>query len=81
MDLISGGLPFVEIKDAATDRVLAYSPVISPSEGKWKTYAVNLRTPSDTVAIFIVVRRSDCEAPTCPAFGRLALDNFVMKVR
>jgi tetratricopeptide (TPR) repeat protein len=80
-EFVSGGLPVIEAKDVDEGRSLALFQDLTRSDGKWKTYSATFRTSPNTSALRISLRRAGCEATQCPAFGKLALDNFVLQVR
>lgn len=80
--LITGGLPFVEVRQATgnvtqsvqTGASLARSQTIAGSGG-WQEYSVDFKT-GNARAIYIVIRRESCTEQLCPIFGSAWFDDF-----
>jgi len=79
--LLSGGLPVVVLTDAGSDEGSAPGALAALPQGTnpWQDYAVEFRTNERTRAVRVVLRRQNCGAALCPAFGRLWLDDFSVR--
>lgn len=79
-DLVTGGLPFIELVSAGKGAVaLASSPSLSSEASKWRDYAVEFIAPAGTRAVKVSLRRQSCSGSPCPAFGSIWLDAFELK--
>jgi Tfp pilus assembly protein PilF len=79
LKLVSGGLPLVEVIDAADGQTLGRSQVIPENQTKWDHYTVPFTTQVNTRAVIIVIKRANCSSSPCPAFGHAWFDNFTLK--
>lgn len=79
LKLISGGLPFIQITDADSGRLLGQSISINSEGHEWQKYKIDFMTGGQTEAVIITVRRQNCFANPCPAFGDLWIDDFELK--
>ena len=79
-DLVTGGLPFVEVTSAAKGAGgLASSPPFTPKGGDWQDYAVEFAAPAGSEAVRLSLKRQPCPGSPCPAFGSVWLDSFELK--
>jgi hypothetical protein len=79
-ELVSGGLPLVEVADArskTTGAIAASTPF--PTGGDWKDYNLEFTAPAEVNAVRISLRRAACSTSPCPAFGAAWLDRFELK--
>jgi Tfp pilus assembly protein PilF len=78
--VVMGGLPELVVSDAGkSGRVLARGPSLPAGTNGWNDYAVEFTTGGETPAVLVSVRRSNCKAGPCPAFGRVWLDDFSLR--
>jgi tetratricopeptide (TPR) repeat protein len=80
-EMMSGGLPLVAVSDATSSNalVLGQSTALPRGSNAWRDYAFEFTTSAATEAVIINVRREACSTAPCPIFGRLWLDDFVLK--
>ncbi len=82
-DLVTGGLPILEIVSTAKGgESLSSSPPLKPdATSGWRDYAVEFAAPSSagTEAVRLVFRRQSCSSSPCPAFGSVWLDSFNLR--
>ncbi len=79
-DLVTGGLPFVEIVSAAKGGgLLASTPPLKLDVSDWRDYAVEFVAPAGTEAVRLALRRQPCSGSPCPAFGTVWLDSFDLR--
>jgi hypothetical protein len=78
-ELVTGGLPFVQVSSAAKGEALASSPALAPGTSDWRDYSVEFTTPSAVEAVLIALKRQPCTSSPCPAFGGVWLDAFELK--
>lgn len=79
-DLVSGGLPFVAVIDAADKdgSLLGQSSILPRDGGEWRDYGVEFTSGKTTNAVVILLRRQ-CATTPCPIFGRVWLDDFSLR--
>lgn len=75
--LVSGGMPFVALMNAAGDRALAQSEPLPRDTVAWRAFTLEFTAPDG--AALIVVKRLSCPQPTCPIFGRAWFDDFSLE--
>ncbi len=77
-ELLTVGLPFVTVVDAADDKepVLARSKTLPEGTNGWQEYTAEFTTAETTKAVRISVRREPCPAAPCAALGHFWLDAF-----
>lgn len=80
-NLVTGGPPFVEVRDASTAAMLAQSRTLTADQPKWEQYSLQFSAPEAARAVIIVLRRANCSSSPCPAFGQAWFDNFVISLR
>ncbi|HEX8920019.1 MAG TPA: carbohydrate binding domain-containing protein, partial [Pyrinomonadaceae bacterium] len=80
-ELVTGGLPLFIVSDAGTkeSKQLAQSSQFKQSSAGWQEYTVDLTTEKTTSAVLISLRRQNCSSGPCPIFGRLWLDDFIIR--
>ena len=80
--IVTGGPPVVVISDADPNngqKVIAQSKALPPGTSEWQNYVVEFATDNSTTAIVINFQRQNCSADPCPAFGRVWLDDFILR--
>ena len=80
-NLVTGGPPFVEVRDGATAAVLAQSRTLPADQPNWEQYSLQFSAPTAARAVIIVIKRANCSSSPCPAFGQAWFDNFVFSPR
>jgi tetratricopeptide (TPR) repeat protein len=78
-DLVTGGLPLVTAKDAATGQLLGKSVSFPPASNTWQTISFEFKTLPTSAAIILNVERSSCSSAPCPVFGVVWLDSFSLE--
>ena len=78
-ELISGGLPMLNIFDPTAGQLMAQSGVFPTLSRGWQDYAVEFVIPEGASTIQIMLQRQRCKNSPCPIFGRLWLDNFSLQ--
>lgn len=78
-NVIAGGLPLISVTDANSDRTLALSKPFAEGTSDWQLYEVEFETAAATAAVEISLRRQSCADNPCPMFGRVWLDDFVLR--
>lgn len=76
-NLVSGGLPLIVVRDAASKRIIGQSVALAERTSSWRDYSIEFTTPDETDAIVIAVERP-CSVAPCPIFGRVWLDGFTL---
>jgi tetratricopeptide (TPR) repeat protein len=80
--LESGGLPVIEILDAADGSVLASSQPAPGGTSDWQSVPLALKTGAKTEAIIVRVNRAPCDDNSiCPIFGTAWYDDFELRRR
>ena len=82
-ELVTGGLPLVSVTDASSKEnlTLAHSAPFKQSSAQWQEYTVEFTTGNATSAVVISLHRQNCSRDPCPIFGRLWLDDFILRER
>lgn len=75
-DVVSGGLPFISVKDAMNNTLLGKSEPIRPGSSEWQTIVFEFAAPKDAQAVLLSLERNPCESSPCPIFGVVWLDGF-----
>ena len=80
-EMVTGGLPLVTVSDANNkeNRVLGQSSQFKQSNAGWQEYTVDWTTTNATSAVLISLHRQNCSSGPCPIFGRLWLDDFIIR--
>ena len=78
-ELVTGGLPFVQVSTATKGEALASSPTLAPGTSDWRDYSVEFNSPPAVEAVLLSLRRQPCTSSPCPAFGSVWLDAFELK--
>lgn len=80
-EIVSAGLPLLVLIDKSSNdnHVLAKSETFPKGSSNWQEYSVSFTTGSDTHAVLISVQREICGPDPCPIFGKLWLDNFLLR--
>jgi Tfp pilus assembly protein PilF len=80
-EIVSGGLPLIALFDAGSKEKgvpFAQAAPLVQSSGGWREYALEFQTGGATRAIDISLQRQNCGG-TCPIFGSLWLDDFILQ--
>jgi hypothetical protein len=77
--MVSGSVPQVVILDAVSRTALGESSLLTGTSEGWRSYAVSFTSGPQTKAVRIGFQRPLCSSSPCPIFGRLWLDNFVLR--
>jgi hypothetical protein len=75
-DLVTGGLPLVQVSDAATGQLLGKSDNFPQASSQWQTISFEFSTLPTSAAIILNVERTTCSSTPCPIFGVVWLDSF-----
>jgi tetratricopeptide (TPR) repeat protein len=76
-DVVSGGLPFLLVTDAADEtKALGKSIPLAKESSAWQNYSVEFSTTEKTSAVLLSVQRESCTTSPCPIFGSISLDSF-----
>jgi tetratricopeptide (TPR) repeat protein len=80
-ELVTGGLPLITVSDASSkgNQTLGQSSPFKQSSTEWQEYTVDFATGNETSAVVISLHRQNCSRDPCPIFGRLWLDDFVLR--
>ncbi len=73
---VSAAAPAVMVTDADEKALVLAQTTIRPDALGWQSYTISFG--ANTRAVRVVVRREDCQDNSCPAFGTLWLDSFVL---
>jgi tetratricopeptide (TPR) repeat protein len=74
-DVVTGGPPFIAVRDATTNQLLGKSENFPTATNPWLTLNFEFTTQLNSQAAVVRLERNNCEA-TCPIFGTLWLDQF-----
>jgi hypothetical protein len=77
--LVSGGLPNVTVVDASDSQLFGQTGALPQNTNGWQPITIKFTTGASTTAIQISLRRQPCPAPQCPIFGKLWLDEFILR--
>jgi tetratricopeptide (TPR) repeat protein len=78
--IVTGGVPSVQLILKKHDADFVYQEIkIPPNQINWANSTTTIKTDLQTEAVEIRLTRQSCQQPKCPVFGRLWLDNFVLK--
>jgi len=75
-DVVTGGLPFLSVSDAATNQELGRSPTLGKGTTTWQVSKLEFTTAANTTAVLLTVQRENCTTSPCPIFGSLSFDSF-----
>lgn len=78
-ELVTGGLPFLSMSDAADGKNLGQSTTFGKESSNWATQSFSFTTGASTKAIVLALQRQGCSTSPCPAFGTMWLDSLMMK--
>ena len=80
-EIVTGGLPLLALTDANSkdQSTLAHAPPLPQTTEGWRDYTLDFVTGDNTRAIWINLRRQDCDDAVCPIFGQLWLDSFTLR--
>jgi tetratricopeptide (TPR) repeat protein len=80
LQLVSAGLPVVEVIDAGEGTVLGVSKPAPSDDSAWQPLTISFKTGAKTEAIVIRINRASCgDNPECPIFGTVWYDDFSLK--
>jgi tetratricopeptide (TPR) repeat protein len=74
-DLVTGGPPFIAVRDTTNNQLLGKSEKFPSTMGPWSTLTIDFTTLPDSQAAIVRLERNNCDA-SCPIFGTLWLDRF-----
>src|SRR6185503_2133794 len=77
-DLVTGGPPFISVRDATNNELLGKSENFPTATNPWLTLNFEFKTLPNSQAAIVRLERNYCE-PTCPIFGTLWLDQFFIE--
>lgn len=78
--IVTGGAPILQLILKKSDADFVYKEIVFPlNENDWTNSSTAIKTDGQTEAIEIRLTRQSCQQSKCPIFGRLWLDNFVLK--
>jgi len=75
-DLVTGGPPFITVKDAANNQLLGKSENFPSATNPWLTLNFDFTTLPTSQAAVVRLERNSCDSALCPIFGTLWLDQF-----
>lgn len=74
-NLRGGSLPFIEVRDAKSDQMLASTPAFSTGTNDWQKFDIDISVPNERDGIYLISGREPC-ADECPLNGIFWLDDF-----
>lgn len=77
-ELVTGGPPLLTVSDPDGERLFGLSAPLSQSTSGWSQYSVEFETTEETRAALIAIRRQGCNDASCPIFGRIWFDDFML---
>jgi tetratricopeptide (TPR) repeat protein len=77
-DLMTGGPPFIAVRDATNNNLLGKSENFPAASNPWLTLNFEFKTLPNSQAAIVRLERNNCD-PTCPIFGTLWLDQFLIE--
>lgn len=78
-DVVTGGLPFLAINDAADSKRLGQSALLAKGTSEWQSFSFEFTTTPATTAVVLSMQRESCTTSPCPIFGSISLDSFSME--
>ena len=75
-DVVTGGPPYFELKDASTGFAFAKSDSFSQGTADWRGFSFEWEAPASSEAVVLTLRRTSCGSGPCPMFGTIWLDSF-----
>ena len=75
-DVVTGGLPFVMVNDAADSKRLGQSVPLAKGTTGWQSFSFEFTTTPTTTAVLLSLQRENCTTSPCPIFGSISLDSF-----
>ena len=73
--LVTGGPPFIAVRDATNNQLLGKSENFPTATNAWLTLNFEFNTLPNSQAAIVRLERNNCDT-TCPIFGTLWLDQF-----
>ncbi|HEU4871405.1 MAG TPA: carbohydrate binding domain-containing protein, partial [Pyrinomonadaceae bacterium] len=77
-DVVTGGPPFIAVRDATNNQLLGKSENFPTATNPWLTLNFEFTTQPNSQAAIVRLERNNCDA-TCPIFGTLWLDQFLIE--
>ena len=74
-DLVTGGPPFIAVRDTTNNQLLGKSENFPTATNPWLTLNFEFKTQANSQAAIVRLERNNCDT-TCPIFGTLWLDQF-----
>jgi Flp pilus assembly protein TadD len=80
-EIVSGGLPLIVVTDASgsAPQPLASSAAFPAGTNGWHEVTFEFATGDTTRSVLFSLQRQSCPSGTCPIFGRLWLDTFMLE--
>ena len=78
-DVVTGGLPFLVVNDAAANSKLGQSVPLGKGTTDWQSFSFEFATTPTTTAVVLSLQRENCSTSPCPIFGSVALDSFSLE--
>ena len=78
-ELMTTGLPTVELTDANGGRALTPPILLTRGDVGWQDYTAEFVTGPATSAALLTIQRQECSLPPCLIFGRVWLDDFSLQ--
>jgi hypothetical protein len=75
-DVVTGGLPYIELKDATTGFAFAKSDPFPEGTVDWRGFGFEWQAPASSEGVVLTLRRTSCGSGPCPIFGTIWLDSF-----
>jgi hypothetical protein len=75
-DVVTGGLPYIELKDATTGFAFAKSDPFPEGTVDWRGFSFEWQAPASSEGVVLTLRRTSCGSGPCPIFGTIWLDSF-----
>jgi len=77
-DLVTGGPPFIAVRDATNNELLGKSENFPTATNSWLTLNFEFTTQTNSQAAIVRLERNNCDT-TCPIFGTVWLDQFLIE--
>jgi hypothetical protein len=78
-EVVTGGLPFVMVNDAADSKRLGQSVPLAKGTTGWQSFSFEFTTTPTTSAVLLSLQRENCTTSPCPIFGSISLDSFSLE--
>lgn len=79
-EVVTGGVPMITVTDVSRDPYTQLQTKTLPQgTSGWRDDTVEFATLAATSAVRISIQRENCSSEPCPIFGRVWLDDFLLK--